>query len=321
MKRYSKIFLPPILVLAVGLVFVYKYKNTETEPAPLKTETIKDEFLVYSENVDGASFSVKYPSDWAYATYSCNVDGVKFFPKELSSDTTKIGCGATMGGSDSDPRWDKAPIGYTGGDSLSPLRDEKYRSIYDQMSASLKVGKKILPDQASNRAPVVRKISIPTSLAIIDTSTIFPDNIGVFEISSRGSEKIRKDNRCVDFSKQPNAPADASGEVCIETMVAEYKDASTQKVVFVHLVKITKGKETAKKFIMSQSRPEIFNGFNIMRIEDHELSWFPKESFDEITLQEGTLVSDSNGSRMNYGKATGDNPVMKYFFEKYPPQN
>jgi hypothetical protein len=61
--------------------------------------------------------------------------------------------------------------------------------------------------------------------------------------------------------------------------------------------------------------------FNVRKIENHEILWFNSEPHDSIMVQECTFsVDNSQSETYNYGNATGENSVVRYYLNKYPPR-
>jgi hypothetical protein len=143
----------------------------------------------------------------------------------------------------------------------------------------------------------------------------FPDTIGSFKLNT---SHINVEEECDDLgTSEDTRVLGLTGKICTQSANAEYRSTNSSNVVFIHMVNVTEGKEAYEQAVRKITRPETFNGFNIVRIEDHELGWFPKEDFEWLVVQEGTLQGD--GRSYSYGKATGQNDVVKYLLEKYPP--
>ena len=115
-------------------------------------------------------------------------------------------------------------------------------------------------------------------------------------------------------------------EVCARMARGRYYD-KTDRVIIVSMTQIVKGREAAEKFLYDRATlfgSDTLYGYNIMRYEKHEIGWFPKNDSKTtvILTQEGVFAMDSvNGVELFHypNKATGDNPVTKYFLSKYPP--
>jgi cytoskeletal protein RodZ len=108
-------------------------KNT---PKVFETTNINNtvpELLAYSgKTSSGINFTIKYPSSWTYYKFSCNADGVAFWPKTNAPDFSKGGaCGMNS-------FLDGAPIVVsTMSQPQIQLRNDNYKIIFDQMKTSL----------------------------------------------------------------------------------------------------------------------------------------------------------------------------------------
>lgn len=91
------------------------------------------DLLTYSGSTDtGLNFSLKYPSSWTYYKFSCNADGVAFWPKNSAPDTSKGG-GCSMNGF-----LNSAPITLsTMSQPVLNLIDKNFIDTYNQMKISL----------------------------------------------------------------------------------------------------------------------------------------------------------------------------------------
>ncbi len=152
----------------------------------------------------------------------------------------------------------------------------------------------------------------------------FPDAIGSFTLYGRNPEKIRMTIECEKLQDHPDSKGSGlQGEICGRSIIGEYRDSNTNKVVFVHLAQFTSGKRVYKEFIEKSVKKDVLNGQNIFRIERPEIGWFPAQTFGAIITQEGVVKTEADGGEnIGYsytGVATGNNPVLKYFIEKYPP--
>jgi hypothetical protein len=104
-------------------------------------QTPKQNFLTYSGKITygqsaGKNFSIQYPSSWVYFKYSCNIDGVAFWPKEIAPQFPSTpGAVCSMNGF-----LDAAPI-ILADITVNPqleLNNNSYKTVYDQMLSSLK---------------------------------------------------------------------------------------------------------------------------------------------------------------------------------------
>ncbi len=146
--------------------------------------------------------------------------------------------------------------------------------------------------------------------------TLFPDQLGDFVLYGNSPEKIWLKNKCVSFPYQSNI------ELCTKTVLAEYRRVESNEVVFVHLNKVTKGNEAYKELMQKLSRADKLGNYNISRLEQAEIGWFPASQFDSIITQEGRydLSSGGNGQYHYDQMATGDNQVTQYFLTQFSPQ-
>jgi len=79
----------------------------------------------------GTKFTVQYPSSWVYYKYSCNLDGVAFWPKNIAPDLSNVNC--SLNGPIS-----TAPIIiYTEQIPNIVLGKPGYETVFNQMKASL----------------------------------------------------------------------------------------------------------------------------------------------------------------------------------------
>ncbi len=145
--------------------------------------------------------------------------------------------------------------------------------------------------------------------------SIFPHQIGTYTLDSDPEEEFS----CQRYEEQPDVESKLTGEICTDSRRAEYRDSSSNKVVFVIAIKFTKGRDLWKKHLKSLERPVLIGDQTIFRIEKHELGWWTDSfQFNRIFTQEGRITSLPNGTSYSYGTATGENPVTQYFLEKYP---
>jgi hypothetical protein len=104
--------------------------QVKVNPAPVN---ITPELLTYSSKTSsGVNFTIKYPSSWTYYKFSCNTDGVAFWPKTNVPDFSKGGA-CSM-----NSFLDGAPIVVsTMSKPQIQLRNDNYKIIFDQMKTSL----------------------------------------------------------------------------------------------------------------------------------------------------------------------------------------
>ena len=108
---------------------------------------------------------------------------------------------------------------------------------------------------------------------------------------------------------------------CTLTIIAEYRKQGGTHGIFVHLLKAESGVEALRSVVDRESTPETLDGQQVVRVEKHELAWYPTSGYDVILTQEGIYQVNDRGT-VDYqypNTATGENPVTRFFFEKYPP--
>jgi hypothetical protein len=150
----------------------------------------------------------------------------------------------------------------------------------------------------------------------------FPDSIGSYILYERNPDKIRVTSECEKIEDYPDTrDFGIKGEVCSKTITGQYRDTSSDKVVFVHLNIITKGEDISNAIYEKFSKPDILSGYNVFRIERHEVGWKPLRDFDTVITQEGQWKIGVDGSEsFSYREiATGNNPVTQYFLAEFPP--
>ena len=153
---------------------------------------------------------------------------------------------------------------------------------------------------------------------------LYPETIGNYTLYSWSAEEIQKRAECEKIDETINkvtGNVDVGGEICNRYTVGQYRMAGSNKVVFVHIYKITKGADTMKKLLLNMLSAEKLGDYFTIRPERHEIGWLTDSVADYILTQEGTVKIESDGGQsMSYmNKATGDNPVTQYFIGKYPP--
>lgn len=155
---------------------------------------------------------------------------------------------------------------------------------------------------------------------------LYPEKLGEFNLYGRGGEKVRKNmEECNEVNETLNKEnLETKGTVCARITIGEYRNTEN-KVIFVHIMKITKGKDIpgidylfGKLTIIDK-----LGNYSIMRPENHEIGWFPVDGseIDVILTQEGVVRKEPNGgeSMLYQNKVSGNNPVTQYFISKYPP--
>jgi hypothetical protein len=141
----------------------------------------------------------------------------------------------------------------------------------------------------------------------------FPAAIGTYALYGQSPEKIQVRKECVPPESQ---------ETCYRNITAEYRQTDGHKVVFVHISKAAnEGGEALKAFVTKEASPDTLGTYGVVRVEQHELGWFPLAGYDVVMTQEGVCTPNERGT-VDCGypaRATGANPVTQYFIERYPP--
>jgi uncharacterized protein YxeA len=153
---------------------------------------------------------------------------------------------------------------------------------------------------------------------------LYPETIGNYTLYSWGAEKVQKRAECENVNETINKAVgnvEINGEVCNRYAVGQYRMQGSNKVVFVHIYKITKGADIMKNLLLNMLSADKMGDYFAIRPERHEIGWIAGDGVDYILTQEGTVKIESDGGQsMSYmNKATGDNPVTQYFISKYPP--
>ena len=112
-----------------------------------------------------------------------------------------------------------------------------------------------------------------------------PDTIGDFVLYGT-PEKGRVNSDC-DLIP----PDIGTGEICTTTKVLQYRNTESGKVVFVHLIEVTKEKELYVSALAKYSKLDKFQDYRIIRIERGELGWFPKSGYDLILTSRAYFLS------------------------------
>lgn len=147
----------------------------------------------------------------------------------------------------------------------------------------------------------------------------FPESIGDYV---RAESHTGVKDECVNLAEHSDsAVRGLSGTVCTRIAIAEYRNDIEKKTVRVHLLKVINGKESYVSYIKSFSRPDSINQYEVIKLEDFELGWFPLDVFDFLLTQEQrfTLDSEGNMTMSNINDTAGQNDVTQYFINKYPP--
>jgi hypothetical protein len=151
--------------------------------------------------------------------------------------------------------------------------------------------------------------------------SLFPDIIEDYQISLNNPTNVDVRNECVTIEDKADLKSTGlTGEVCTRVFIAQYVERNSRKAVFIHASKSLKSPELLKLVIERLSKKDTLGSRQIFRIESHEIGWFPESDFDVIITQEGERPKDGGTENMSYtSKATGNNPVTKYFLDKFSP--
>lgn len=138
------------------------------------------------------------------------------------------------------------------------------------------------------------------------TGLTFPQNIGTYSL-----EYI------------PSPETECIGTLCLEVTAAEYKDQTSNNVVFVNIGSIITGTQTQLiefyEDYVSEPEEVIINGNILHRMEESELIWFTGEDSPAmIVTREGTIAFTPEGDIYHYDRATGNNAVTQEFLYLYP---
>jgi len=150
---------------------------------------------------------------------------------------------------------------------------------------------------------------------------LFPDALGDYVIQTENTRKVEFMKECRIIEEHPDlANLSVKGEVCGKNAMAEYRQSGSDKVVFVQTSIVEKGKDLYLDLLKEMGESEKLGDYDVIRIEGHELGWYPVKTFDVIVTAEGTWKNHEGGVGYSYDNlATGSNPVLQYFINKYPP--
>lgn len=141
----------------------------------------------------------------------------------------------------------------------------------------------------------------------------FPQSIGDYTLYGRTPEKIQVKKECL--------PSGGT-QVCYRNITAEYRQTGGRNGVFIQVAQAAnEAGDELKTLIKQQTSPATLGAYAVVRIENHELGWFPVKKYNFVLTQEGIYTTNTDGSESyTYpNKATGSNPVTSYFINAYPP--
>ena len=141
----------------------------------------------------------------------------------------------------------------------------------------------------------------------------FPATIGPYTLKS-----FSPDSDCDTIGPDSELGKEGFvGTFCGITYRGEYR--LDNKVIFIHFTDVTKGQGLYNSYLKRKTLSATVGSSSVLRLENHELLWPIKDArIEYILTQEGTVIAETDGERYEYGKATGDNDVTKYFLDKYP---
>ena len=150
---------------------------------------------------------------------------------------------------------------------------------------------------------------------------LFPETLGTYGLYGTTPEKIRVGVECNNLQDFLDTKGlGIAGKICTKDVSAEYKDSSSNKVVFIHLTQVSEGRDLYQSFIKKHISKDTPNGLPIFRMEGHEIGWFSLSGFDVVLTQEGRVKVETNGESYSYTeRATGNNSVTQYFMTTFPP--
>ena len=154
--------------------------------------------------------------------------------------------------------------------------------------------------------------------------TVFPNQIQNYSISTE-IRRPESGSRCEMFGDHPDVKhLGLKGEICVTSQTTEYRDADSNRGIFIVAQKFTKGRDIYEQYLNASTKPfPRVGGIDILRLENHELLWWTASSqiFDLVFTQEFSVNKNPDGAvSYSYGMANGDNPVTKYLISQYPPR-
>ncbi len=177
----------------------------------------------------------------------------------------------------------------------------------------------------SNKYPSSLNIPVTVREIPVKKEYSFPEKIGEYALVDASLSGPNAEYECRNVEDHPDTKnLGLNGEICIKGVRLQYENKATKKGLFVIPTSVSKGLEIYLALISKMSKPVIIDGKRLFRVEEHEIGWVTqgKEAVNIIMTQEYTVIDsgDGDGRSYNYGTATGDNPVTKYFLENYPPK-
>jgi len=179
------------------------------------------------------------------------------------------------------------------------------------------------PEASSSNRPIV--IDSGTSTSPME---VFPKAIGTYTKIEEKNEPVRCQTFEKDTTDVEGNTLGIEGQMCSGATMLRYLDESTNRIMFVRLIKFTEGEELMKNLLMD-IYPEVYpglieplEGVNVYRMEKHELFWFTdSKTFDEVSIQYGQRSprADGGASYSYPYTANLDNEVTQYFIKLYPP--
>ncbi len=153
---------------------------------------------------------------------------------------------------------------------------------------------------------------------VTTADSIFPRSLGTYTLIT--GDAGLSDLQCSSIKdREDTASLGLSGEICDQSIAAEYRAIDSGHVVFVHLIRISGDRELYLSLLDELSSDDALEGYRVIRLEGSEIGWFPSAGgFDVIVTQEGSFTP--SGSAFEYADhATGNNDVIRYFLRQYAP--
>lgn len=145
---------------------------------------------------------------------------------------------------------------------------------------------------------------------------IFVRNIGPYVLVAGDNDFAEEECSFIEDHRDTSRLG-LTGEICELSMGAEYKDPDSKKVVFVHVVRISKNQDLYQELLERISTKDDLGSYPIIRIEGWEIGWLPIDNYNLIITQEGSITIDG----FEYAtKASGINEVTQHFIGRFPPK-
>lgn len=146
---------------------------------------------------------------------------------------------------------------------------------------------------------------------------LFPTTIDNYSLQTSAHYQA-DDDKSYDLEIESGC-FNVEGEVCRKNIVAEYRENTGNKIVFVQAMTYKKGKKIDKAMFLPELKFEKLGQFDVRRLEAGEIRWYPSHKFDLMLTQEAIIKKTVNGEIYDYMSDGGDNNVTQYFINAYPP--